>query len=92
MPLKVLICYYFAVTFFRHPVEILLKVCFVKRSESYINHVTLTRLHTEQRLVTFWGSLNHFCDQIKNVTIKTKKVFLLNFWVESEYVITFWEE
>ena len=51
--------------------------------------VTLPSLHTEQNVFTFWESLSYFCDQIQNGTKETKQKTLYNFWVESEYVITF---
>ena len=41
--------------------------------------VTFPSLHIEHKLITFLGSLGHFCDQIQNGTMKTKTNFLLNF-------------
>ena len=46
---------------------------------------TFPSLHTEQKIVNFWEMLSHFCDQIKNGTIKKWKCCR----VESENVITF---
>ena len=47
--------------------------------EATIIWVTSPSLHPGQKLVTFWESLSHFCDQIQNGTIKTKNIFLHNF-------------
>ena len=41
--------------------------------------VTFPSLHIEHKLVTFWESLSHFCDQIQNGTIQTENIFLANF-------------
>ena len=41
---------------------------------------TFPSLHSEQNMITFGESLSHFCDQIQNGYIKTKKHFPAQFF------------